>query len=233
MLVPVVLRESSWRGALNNPTMKKRCSGVILSEGLDSRFSDKDKALLTVGGSPVIDHLLAVFQPLFDDIVIVASDPTKYLSWDLHIVTDIFPFQSSLTGIHAGLFHAVHPHAFFAACNAPFLRVGVVHTLLDALKSSIDVVIPETSVGLKPLCAIYSTRCLAAIEKLLDRQIGNIPSFFPSVRVVKVQEKTLRLADPDLISFFHINTPQDLIRAERWLESGRKPAAAGQGDRDV
>jgi molybdopterin-guanine dinucleotide biosynthesis protein A len=213
--------------------MQQCCSGVILCKDPGTHFSGKDNAFLTVGGTPAIDHLLAVFRPLFDDIVLVASDPTQFLSWDLHIVTDIFPYRNSLTGIHAGLFHAAHPHAFFAACDAPFLQAGVVHTLLDALESSNDVVIPETAVGLEPLCAIYSKRCLPFVEKLLDQQLADVPSIFPSVRVKKVGEPPLRSADPDLISFFRINSSRDVTCAERWLESGRKPMAATQGDRDV
>ena len=213
--------------------MKKSCSGVILSGGLSSRFAGRDKAFVTVGGKPMIEHLLAVFQPLFDDIVLVTNDPLKYLSWDLHIVTDIFSCRSSLTGIHAGLFHAAHPHAFFAACDAPFLQTGVVQTLLDALGPSADVVIPETAAGMEPLCAIYSKHCLANIEKLLMGQQFKIQSFFPSVRVTKIGEELLRSADPDLISFFNINTPQDLDRAEAWLESDRKTFATVKGDSDV
>ncbi|KPJ76969.1 MAG: hypothetical protein AMJ54_09810 [Deltaproteobacteria bacterium SG8_13] len=213
--------------------MKKSCSGVILSGGLNTRFSGRDKALVSVGGMPMIDHLLAVFRPLFDDIVLVTNAPVKYLSWDLRVVTDIFSCRSSLTGIHAGLFHAAHPHAFFAACDAPFLQTGVVTTLLDALEPSADVVIPETTAGLEPLCAIYSKRCLRVIEKLLERQQFKIQSFFHSVRVMKIEEKPLRSADPDLISFFNINTPEDLARAETWLESARKPLENVKGDSNV
>ena len=210
--------------------MKTSCSGVILSGGLNTRFSGRDKAFVTVGGRPMIEHLLAVFRSLFDDIVLVTNDPMKYISWDLHIVTDVYSCRSSLTGIHAGLFHAAHPHAFFAACDAPFLQGSVVQTLLDALEPSADVVIPETIAGLEPLCAIYSKRCLPAIEKLLDRQQFTIQTFFPAVRVKKIGEKSLRSADPDLISFANINSPEDLIRAEARLQSEQKASETVKGD---
>ena len=220
-------------GALNDPIMKTPCSGVILSGGRNTRFHGKDKAFVRVGGRPMIEHVLTVFRSLFDDIVLVTNDPAKYVSWDLHVVTDIFAGRSSLTGLHAGLFHAVHPHAFFAACDAPFLQIETVHTLLDALEASSDVVIPETAAGLEPLCAIYSKRSLKVIEKLLDRRQYKIQAFFPSVRVKKISEETLRSADPDLISFFNINTPEDLARAETCLESGPRPREAVKGDSNV
>ena len=220
-------------GDLTDPIMNTSCSGVILSGGLNTRFGGSDKALVTVDGRPMIEHLLAVFRPLFDDIILVTNDPVKYAAWDVHIVTDIFSCRSSLTGIHAGLFHADNPHAFFAACDAPFLRSEVVRTLLDALGSSDDVVIPETTAGLEPLCAIYSKRCLSVIDSLLQRQRFKIQTFFPSVRVKKIEEERLRSSDPDLISFFNINTPAELARAEAWLEPARNPKKRVKGDSDV
>ena len=220
-------------GALTDSMMKTSCSGVILSGGLNTRFSGQDKALVTVGGRPMIEHLLAVFRSLFDDMVLVTNDPFNYLTWDLHLVTDIVSCRSSLTGIHTGLFHAAHPHAFIAACDAPFLATEVVRLLLGALEPSVDVVIPRTTAGLEPLCAIYSRRCLAVIEKQLARRQFKIESFFPSVRVKIVEEAALRSADPELKSFSNINSPEDLAWAEAWPESGQKSRGAVKGDGNV
>ena len=178
----------------------------------------------------MIEHLLDVYRPLFDDIILVTNDPLKYLAWDLHVVTDIFSSRSSLTGIHAGLYHAAHPHAFIGACDAPFLQSGLMQILVDALDSSTDVIIPQTASGLEPLCAVYSRQCLAPIENVLNRGLYKIQSFFSSVRVRKIEEEILRSVDPDLISFFNINAPQDLERAETWLESTRVAPAPVEGD---
>ena len=76
----------------------------------------------------------------------------KFLDWDVHIVTDLFPVRSSLTGIHAGLFHSRTPYAFFAACDIPFLKKEVVKAVIGAITPDIDAVIPETAAGFEPLC---------------------------------------------------------------------------------
>ena len=75
-----------------------------------------------MGGKPILDHVHDVFRDVFDKIILVTNDPLQYLQWDFNIVTDIFPIRSSLTGIHTGLFYTSTPHAFFAACDAPFLK---------------------------------------------------------------------------------------------------------------
>lgn len=75
-----------------------------MAGGLNSRYSGRNKAFIPVWGKRILDRLYEVFQEVFEEIILVTNDPLKYLEWDLTIVTDIFPYRSSLTGIHAGLF---------------------------------------------------------------------------------------------------------------------------------
>jgi molybdopterin-guanine dinucleotide biosynthesis protein A len=93
-----------------------------------------------------------------------------------------------------------------------------------------DVVIPVTHKGMEPLCAAYSKKCLLPIERMLlnhlagekDRerqgprrlnQSLRIRNFFKRVRVKTIGEEQLTPFDPELISFFNVNTPEDLERA--------------------
>ncbi len=102
--------------------MKFPCTGVILSGGLATRFDGREKALMRIGGIRILDRIYNVFNALFDEIILVTNNPIQYTEWDLIIVTDLFDIRSSLTGIHAGLFCATNPYAFFSACDAPFLK---------------------------------------------------------------------------------------------------------------
>ena len=194
--------------------MKYSCTGVILAGGMNTRFSGKDKALIRVGGRRILDCILDIFNDFFDEIILVTNNPTPYLKWDLHIVADLFPIRSSLTGIHAGLFYASHPHAFFTACDTPFLKKERIETILKKIDSSADAFIPEISVGLEPLCAVYAKKCLSRIEQHLAQDKLKIQRVFKNGRIKKIPEKTLRKSDPDLVSFFNINTPEDLQKAE-------------------
>ena len=197
--------------------MKHACSGVILSGGLNKRMDGKNKAFIPVGGQTILDRLRAVFQDLFDEVLLVTKDPLKYLSWDLRIVTDLLPTRSSLTGIHAALFHISTPHAFITACDTPFLKTGLIKVLLEELEPKWDVIMPVTEEGNQPLCAIYSRRCIEPIEDQLKEGDPKILNFFPKIRVKEIPEGRLRRADPDLVSFFNINTPEDLLAAEEMV----------------
>jgi molybdopterin-guanine dinucleotide biosynthesis protein A len=195
--------------------MKNKFTGVILAGGKNSRFSGKNKALVHVGGKRILDRIYEVFTILFDKIILVTNDPVQYMEWDFDIVTDIFPIRSSLTGIHTGLFYITTPYAFFAACDIPFIKKELIEILLDSVEPSIDIVIPETSKGLEPLCSVYSKRCLKPVEEQLEKQSLKIERMFQQVRVKKISEDILRTIDQDLLSFSNINTPDDLTRAKQ------------------
>jgi len=208
---------ASFNGTLS---MSCSCSGVILSGGLNTRMGGQSKAFLSVGGQRILDRLYQTMGELFEEILLVTNAPLEYLSWDMMIVTDIIPVRSSLTGIHAGLFHAPADHVFVTACDMPFLKEAVVKALLRELEPKWDVIIPVTKEGHQPLCAVYSKRCIKPIEAHLEAQHPKIVDFFSKVRVKEIPEETIRQADPDLSSFFNINTPEDLAAANRMVEKG-------------
>jgi molybdenum cofactor guanylyltransferase len=195
--------------------MKNKCTGVILAGGKNSRFSGKNKALVRIGGKRILDRIYEVFTILFDKIILVTNDPVQYMEWDFDIVTDIFPIRSSLTGIHTGLFYITTPYAFFVACDIPFIRKELIEILLDGVEPGIDIVIPETSKGVEPLCSVYSKRCFKPIEEQLEKKSLKIQRVFQKVRVKKIPEDILRTIDPDLVSLYNINTPDDLARAKQ------------------
>ncbi len=190
--------------------MKDACGAIILAGGLNRRMGGENKAFLSVGGEMILDGLYRTFRELFRDVVLVTNSPQDYLAWDLAIVSDLFSVRSALTGIHAGLFHIATPHAFVAACDMPYLRKELVETLVSQVDPRRDVVIPVTEAGYQPLCAVYSKRCIHPIEHQLRQGKAKIADFFSQVRVKEVPEDRLRKADPELVSFVNINTPQDL-----------------------
>mgnify|MGYP006281083567 CR=1 FL=1 len=194
------------------------CSGVILAGGLGRRFSGRNKAFLKIGQHRLIDNIYKVFCAVFEEIIIVTNQPAAYLDFDATIVTDVFPVRSSLTGIHAGLFYSGNPFIFAVACDIPFLQEDLVRLLLSRIEPGAGVVIPETGEGLEPLCAVYAKNCLPVVERRLEQQKFKIQRFFKSFRVLRVPEEILRTVDPELKSFFNINTPADLARAEAWLK---------------
>jgi len=194
-------------------------NGVILAGGLGTRMGNVKKAFMEIGGRTILDRLLAVYRPLFSEIIISARDADEFAPWGLPVAIDRFEARSSLTGIHAGLDAMSTDYGFFAACDAPFLQPGLVEMLLAEVTGEEDVIIPLKEDGYRePLCAVYSKRCLDFIAPQLERGDFKIIGFFDHVRVKEVPVAKLAEGDPDLLSFFNVNRPDDLARARRIAE---------------
>jgi len=193
--------------------MKHDCTGVILAGGQNKRLPGIKKTFHEIRGRMIMEIIHDLFTSMFDEVIIVANDPAAFSGWGGKIVSDIYNCRCSLAGIHAGLFYASHSRIFVSACDAPFLEKRLVEYILAQTGSGIDIVVPETDLGLEPLCAVYSKECLPLIEKNLENNIFMIRKFFKDGRVRKVPMEKIREIDPKTNSFFNINTPEDLAKA--------------------
>lgn len=190
------------------------CTGVILAGGQSKRYHGRNKAFIQIGGQRIIDRLLSVYTRLFEEIVLVTNDPLAYLDVDALIVSDHYAKRSSLNGLHAGLFAASNEFAFFTACDTPFVDGRLVAYLIDQIDNRSDLIIPSTQYGYEPMFAVYRKTCLPAITTQLEQDLLKIRGIFRKVRVKAVAEDQLRAIDPELHSFFNVNTPEDLARAK-------------------
>ena len=196
--------------------MKYPCAGIILAGGLNRRMAGRNKAFLSVGDRSIIGRQIDLFQELFEQVILVTNRPLEFCSWETPIiVSDLLSIRSSLTGIHAGLFYTRASHAFVAACDMPFLKKEMILRLLLEVELKWDVIVPLTKEGYQPLCAVYSKRCLKPIEEQLTKGEMKISTLYSRVKVKKIPEETLRQVDPDLISFFNINTQEDLAVSQK------------------
>jgi molybdopterin-guanine dinucleotide biosynthesis protein A len=214
------------------------CTGVILAGGMNMRFGGRNKALVEIGGKTILDRTLSVFGDLFPETMVVTNTPLSYLSCNSLIVTDIFTLRTPLAGIHAALSYAKTQYIFVVACDTPFLATPMIEAILEKVDTKSDVVVPDTVNGFQPLCAVYSKACLPPIEKQLREASAAAPetggpakrvlnqglkilNFYERVRVKKIPEASLRQVDPDLLSFFNVNTPEDFARAEQILSENQ------------
>ncbi len=211
--------------------MAPSVTGVILAGGKSTRFSGTNKALIRIGNERILDRILRVFRPVFQEILLVTNEPVRYLQWDVKIVADLYGVHSSLIGLHAGLFHAGGSHAFVSACDTPFLVPELVKEIVSRVRPETDILIPETASGLQPLCAVYSRRCLQPIERLFEQERFNIRDFFPQVRVETISAIDIRRFDEKEVSFININSAADLSEAEAAL-AGFGRQASSDGDKE-
>src|SRR3989304_1657036 len=119
------------------------------------------KAFLEINGVRLIDRTIAIFQGIFEEIIVVTNSPLSYLDQNVTIVTDVLENKGPLGGLYTGLFFASSQRAFFCACDMPFLDGHFIKYMIEHY-ADYDVVVPYSGDGLQPLHAIYSKKCLPA-----------------------------------------------------------------------
>lgn len=188
-------------------------TGIILAGGKNSRMGT-NKAFLKIDGIRLIDNILAVYQKIFSEIIIVTNDPLSYTEFsETLIITDIYKEKGALGGIYTGLFYATYDYSFVAACDMPFLNEDFIIYLTGQVGKH-DIIVPELSEGFQPLHAIYSRNCLSHIKKLLSADKLKIAGFYKEVRLLSIPEEKIKPFDKDGRLFLNINTQEDLKRVD-------------------
>ena len=107
---------------------------------------------------------------------------------------------------------------FVCACDTPFIKKTLVKHLIESIDPGYDVILPKTKMGVEPLCAIYSKRCIKFIEKNLEAGRFKVQEMFKKLKVLEISEENLKEKDPALVSFFNINTPDDFKKAQKMVK---------------
>lgn len=197
------------------PMTSPRFSVVILAGG-QSRRMGRDKRALpwtpAPDGSPrtLLGHVVSEVMLLTDDVVLVANDDPGVNG--VRIVGDLYPRSGSLGGIYSGLAAAAHDLAFVAAADMPFLNPMLILDLVRQA-SRVDAVVPVTDGRPEPLHAVYRKTVLAPARRQIERRDLKIALVFDALSTVKVPEANVRTLDPDLRSFWNLNTPEEYQRA--------------------
>jgi molybdopterin-guanine dinucleotide biosynthesis protein A len=200
--------------------MPHEITGMILAGGSSHRMGT-DKSFLDLGGEPVIAHVIKVMTAAFPRVLLVTNDPDKYARFGLPMTPDIIPGIGTLGGIHAGLSSLKGGGAFFTAADMPFIKRALIDYLVGAFQET-DAVVPYINGEYEPLLAIYSRRCLKAIEKTIASRKRRAVDFLSNVRLRTIRDDEFRSVDPGFISTFNINTPEDYARARLIVkEQGR------------
>ena len=189
---------------------------AVLVGGKSRRYG-RNKALEIFQGERLIDRQLRKVQSMFTEVLVITNELGDYLHLEVTLLRDVIPGLGPLGGIYTGLLFAQGKSVFVTACDMPFLQPAVVKHMVQLSRNN-DVVVPQKREGLEPLHAIYSARCLPHIKKMLERGKLQVVSFFPAVKVCRLSQEELQKLDPHGLSFFNINTPDDMDRARELLE---------------
>jgi len=183
-----------------------------------------DKALIPLGGRPLIAHAIARLAPQVDAMVLSANgDPARFAQFDLPVVADTSPgFAGPLAGILAGMQWARTnlPDAeriATAATDTPFFPGDLVARLLGAAQPA-SIAIARSGGREHRVFGVFPVACADDLDRFIKTSDSlSVGDWLDETGHVAVDfdDEASGGIDP----FFNINTPEDLVAAEALLRS--------------
>jgi molybdopterin-guanine dinucleotide biosynthesis protein A len=192
-----------------------RITGIVLAGGSSSRLG-QNKARVEVAGCTLLERVIDALRPLVSGIVLVAQSPDLFAHLERPVVADIYPGVGTLGGLHAGL-DAIHTeYGLVVGCDMPLLNADLLRYMISQA-CGYDVVMPRVGRYYEPLHALYARRCLPVIERGILAGHRRIRHALTDLRIRYIEESEIDRYDPDHLSFFNVNTPEELARAQALL----------------
>jgi molybdenum cofactor guanylyltransferase len=206
-------------------------SAVILAGG-NSRRLGEEKSLLEFGDRPLLCLTVEKLSLVAEDIVVVARDReharrleavlSGLFTEEVIFTWDSLPGYGPVAGIAAGMKCGRGNLAFATACDLPFLSPKAAEKLFQiAEDGGCGGAVPVQQNGFfEPLHSVYQKEMMQrACEMAIQRGERRIHAPLQEIGVKHVAVDLLRPEDPDLLTFFNLNTKEDLERAKAlWLD---------------
>lgn len=192
-------------------------AGFILAGGSSTRMG-RDKALLEIGGVPLLVRTARLLEPLAASVTVVGT-PDRYAHLGLRVVPDDYPAGTGpLGGIATALRISTAEWNLVAGCDLPYLSEEWLDWLMArALASRADAIVPETPQGLEPLCAMYRSRCATTLAAAVAKGVRKVTDGFAGLAMERITPADWG-ARSSAFLFTNMNTPQDYKEAKRRLE---------------
>jgi molybdopterin-guanine dinucleotide biosynthesis protein A len=198
--------------------------GLVLSGGQARRMSGADKALIRIGGTTILERVLARLQDHCIGIVLNTNgDPARFAFTGLPVVTDDVPeFAGPLAGILAGLDWTAkhHPDVAWLASvpsDCPFLPADLV-ARLHAVRQAQEKPLACAGSGgwTHPVIGLWPVGLRGDLRHALVKEGLHKIDGWTKRHGVAVAEWPLTPYDP----FFNVNAPEDVAEANRLAAQG-------------
>jgi molybdopterin-guanine dinucleotide biosynthesis protein A len=211
--------------------------GYVLAGGGSTRFG-QDKALVEIGGRPMLERMIDLMRRVAPKLKIVGP-AEKYTEFGIETVADRWPGEGPLGGIITALLDAAADSApttsnqqlqvasheagawcFIVSCDMPFLTEDWLKFQIQRAESSTaDVVLPRSAGGFEPLCACWRPRAAEALRQAFGRGVRKMMDGVMAVKAEVLDEKDWKRFDSAGRLFWNMNTPSDYEEARRILEA--------------
>jgi molybdopterin-guanine dinucleotide biosynthesis protein A len=201
-----------------DPPLLGPIGGVVLAGGAARRMGG-GKAMVRLGGRPLLAHVIDRLRPQLDSLVIGCHRRDRqWPDFGLPIVEDPTAERPGpLGGVLAAMnwMRAHRPDIDWltsAPLDTPFLPPDLVRRLLAAANDAMDIACATSASRRHPVCALWPVRLADALREGVEsgeaRAVGR---WMATYRVVEV-DWAVDSIDP----FFNINAPADLEQARRF-----------------
>ncbi|MEZ9314133.1 molybdenum cofactor guanylyltransferase MobA [Vibrio lentus] len=182
-------------------------SWVILAGGQASRMGGKDKGLVELNGSPLIQYVIDKLSQQDVSITINANRNLDSYQAFAPVVSDFFPdYPGPLGGIHAGLKNATTDWVGFVPCDSPQISDDLVERFCAAVKEDSDILVAHDGEFKQPVFTLFHKRVLPKLEAFLERGDRKI--------ILLYKECVTEYVDfsdaPNC--FVNLNTPEELTQ---------------------
>lgn len=197
--------------------------GFVQAGGRSSRMGS-DKAWMEIAGQPMIQRVLDAMRSVVKQTGIVINQANPMLaryeelsaSYEAQLLFDLHDHRGPLGGIATAL-HVCAPQtsALIVACDLPFAS-SALFTLLSQIhqREHCELTLPSDVEGrAQPLAAVYSSRCLPAVEDLLQRDVRRVDRLFELVRTRHVAFAEYHHLPDAARLLLNLNRPEDLTDA--------------------
>ncbi|HET9995266.1 MAG TPA: molybdenum cofactor guanylyltransferase [Candidatus Acidoferrum sp.] len=194
-------------------------AGWVLAGGGSTRFG-RDKALVEVGGKPMLARMLELVQGVTKSVKIVGP-PEKYAEFGVEIISDLWPGEGPLGGIITALEDTAAGDSpsewnLIVSCDMPFLTRDWLACLAErAAKSAAQVVLAHSASGPEPLCACWRTNAAATLRSGFERGVRKVTEGIALLRAEVLDEADWKRFDSAGRLFWNMNTAADLEEVRR------------------
>ena len=213
----------------NLTTLRQAAAGIVLAGGRAQRLGSP-KALVRVGGLTLLERVVGALRPHCAELILAlrpgqadgAADAGEALG--MHVTVDTRRDAGPLGGLQAGLALTGLDLCFVTGTDYPFLSSRVIALLLEQARSSPEraAIVPMVGKRMQPLQAVWRRR---AWTGPIDNAVaggGRSPTRLLEGALLKgdptvelVAEDDLREADPQGLSFFDVDSKEQLREALR------------------
>ncbi len=188
-----------------NVIQRDDVTGLVLAGGRGERMEGRDKGLVPLGQSTLVEHVLHRLAPQVGQLLINANrNRDRYAAFGFLVVPDEnFEFAGPLAGILSGLKHAPTPWLAVTPCDSPFIPNNLVARLTAAIDSPQTIAMVSLEGEPQPVFALIPTVLRDSLADFLAGDQRKITRWYGHHRCLEVDFSA------DAQSFMNVNTAED------------------------